>query len=76
MKKNRLNEQSLTENEKKCLEMYANDLTVNQIADKLILSPKTIGRHLDNAKYKLGLERRTSLIVYYHNFLSNENTDG
>jgi DNA-binding NarL/FixJ family response regulator len=39
-------------------------LTNRQIADKLFISPKTVGRHVENIYVKIGVSTRAAAAVF------------
>ncbi|HKY51007.1 MAG TPA: LuxR C-terminal-related transcriptional regulator [Candidatus Limnocylindria bacterium] len=53
----------LSEREVEVLTLAAEGLTNRQIADRLVLSPHTIARHLANARAKLGASNRAEAAV-------------
>ncbi len=54
---------SLTERERRVLELVADGMTNRQIAGELFLAEKTVKNHVSNLLAKLGLERRTQAAV-------------
>lgn len=54
----------LTEREREVLTLIADGLNNQQVADKLVISVKTVERHRANIMTKLGLHSRTELVKY------------
>jgi len=54
----------LTDREKEVLQLVAEGRTNREIAEKLVISVKTVLRHRTNAMEKLGFHNRTELIKY------------
>ncbi|MGH3648548.1 MAG: response regulator [Micromonosporaceae bacterium] len=54
---------SLTEQERKILELIAEGLTNRQIAERMFLAEKTVKNYVSSLLSKLGLERRTQAAV-------------
>jgi DNA-binding CsgD family transcriptional regulator len=54
---------ALTPRERQIVEMLAGGATGEQIAERLVLSPETVQKHVHNAKRKLGAETRAHLIA-------------
>ena len=52
---------TLTKSEKVSLGHYLTGSTIKQIAQKLHVSPRTLEKHLENAKGKLGIKTRSEL---------------
>jgi two-component system response regulator DevR len=55
---------TLTDQERKVLELIAEGLTNRQIGEQLHLAEKTIKNYVSNLLAKLGMERRTQAAVY------------
>jgi len=55
---------ALTEREVEILQYVALGMTNNEIADKLVLSERTVRTHLTNILSKLGLSNRTQAALY------------
>ncbi|TMC22361.1 MAG: response regulator transcription factor [Chloroflexi bacterium] len=55
---------SLTEREREILKLVAEGLTNNQIAERLIISPKTVDTHRTHIMDKLNLHSRAELVKY------------
>jgi DNA-binding NarL/FixJ family response regulator len=55
---------SLTEQERRILELIAEGLTNRQIAERMFLAEKTVKNYVSSLLAKLGLERRTQAAVY------------
>lgn len=56
--------QSLTDQERRILELIAEGLTNRQIAERIFLAEKTIKNYVSSILAKLGMERRTQAAVY------------
>ncbi len=56
--------QSLTERERQVLELIAIGLNNREIADKMVISEKTVKTHVSNILDKLGLEDRTRAAIW------------
>ena len=54
----------LSPREREVVELMVNGLTNRQIADKLVLSRRTVGTHVESAMRKLRVSSRTALAVY------------
>ena len=54
----------LTEREREILKLIAEGLTNNQIADRLVISPKTVDTHRTHIMDKLNLHNRAELVKY------------
>lgn len=54
----------LTERETDVLRMVAKGLTSRQIAERLVLSPRTVENHVQNTLTKLALHNRSQLVRY------------
>lgn len=54
----------LTERERQVLTLIADGLSNQDVADKLVISVKTVERHRANILGKLGLHNRTELVKY------------
>jgi DNA-binding CsgD family transcriptional regulator len=50
----------LTEREREILDLIGEGISNHEIADRLVLSPRTVERHVSNIYVKLGLEGRTA----------------
>lgn len=55
---------SLTDRERRVLELVAEGLTNRQIGDELLLAEKTVKNYVSSILVKLGLERRTQAAVF------------
>jgi DNA-binding CsgD family transcriptional regulator len=53
--------QALTSAERRVVELASDGLTNRQIADRLVLAPKTVEWHLSHAFAKLGIRSRREL---------------
>ena len=56
--------QGLTEREREVLDLIAQGMTNNQIAEKMVISEKTVKTHVSNLLDKLGLEDRTRAAIW------------
>ena len=56
--------QALTEREQEVLTHLAEGESNNEIAEKLVISPKTVARHRENIMRKLNLHSRSELVRY------------
>ena len=54
----------LTERESEVLKHLAEGESNNEIAENLVISPKTVARHRENIMRKLNLHSRTELVRY------------
>ena len=60
----------LTPREREILQLLADGLTPTQISDRLFISPRTVGSHVENLFRKLGVSSRTqALALAYRNGL-------
>lgn len=57
-------EEPLTEREQEVLALLADGNNNSEIAEKLVISPKTVARHRENIMRKLNLHSRTELVKY------------
>ncbi len=55
---------SLTEREREILKLVAEGYTNNQIAERLVISPKTVDTHRTHVMDKLNLHSRAELVKY------------
>jgi LuxR family maltose regulon positive regulatory protein len=56
--------EALSEREQEVLRLIALGLTNREAAERLIVAPSTIKKHLDHIYLKLGVNRRTQAIAY------------
>jgi two-component system response regulator NreC len=56
--------EELTPREREVLTLIAEGLTSRQIAERLVVSPKTVDRHRENIMAKLNLHSRVELVKY------------
>jgi DNA-binding NarL/FixJ family response regulator len=54
----------LTDREVEVLCLIANGVTNRQVADELFISPKTVGRHVENIYAKIGVSTRAAAALY------------
>lgn len=54
----------LTEREREVLTLIAEGMTSREIAERLVVSPKTVDRHRENIMAKLNLHNRAELVKY------------
>jgi DNA-binding NarL/FixJ family response regulator len=55
---------TLTDRESQILALIADGHTSREIADMLVISPRTVERHRENLRHKLGLRNRVDLTRY------------
>jgi DNA-binding NarL/FixJ family response regulator len=55
---------ALTDRESQILALIADGHTSREIADMLVISPRTVERHRENLRHKLGLRNRVDLTRY------------
>ena len=55
---------ALTPRERQVLHMAAEGLTSTEIADRLVISPRTVEGHRGNLMHKLGLKNQSDLVRY------------
>ena len=58
------NEQSLTSRELEVLRLVAEGQTDRKVAERLIISPRTVNRHLSNIFAKLDVPARAAAVAY------------
>jgi DNA-binding NarL/FixJ family response regulator len=56
----------LTTREREVLSLLADGMSTRQIADKLVISPRTIGTHVQHILGKLGVHSRAQAVAYAH----------
>ncbi len=52
----------ISDREKEVLNLYAQGLTYNQIADELMLSPSTIRKHIENIYKKMEVHNKMEAV--------------
>ena len=62
----------LTPRERQVLRMLSDGLTQNDIATELVISPKTVGTHLQHILSKLEVHSRTQAVAMAHRYGSND----
>jgi DNA-binding NarL/FixJ family response regulator len=67
---------SLTDQERRILELIAEGLTNRQIAERMFLAEKTVKNYVSSLLAKLGLERRTQAAVYGARVLDDRHHPG
>ena len=55
---------ALTDRELEVLRLIAKGLTARQVAERLVLSPRTVQNHIQNTLHKLQLHNRAQLVRY------------
>lgn len=58
------NPDGLTDREVEVLRLISGGLTNREVADELYISPKTVGRHVENIYTKIGVSTRAGAAVY------------
>ena len=58
--------EKLTERELQITELLAEGLSQNEISEKLVLSPKTVRKHLGNLYCKTYTHSMHQLVVFYY----------
>ncbi len=53
----------LTKREKEIFNLLINNMTTKEIADKLLISEKTVRNHISNTMQKLGVKSRSGAVV-------------
>jgi DNA-binding NarL/FixJ family response regulator len=67
--------ESLSDRELEVLELIGNGLGSREIAEKLLVSIKTIESHREHLKAKLGLSRGTDLVSYAFNWFHDQKSE-
>jgi DNA-binding NarL/FixJ family response regulator len=62
----------LTPRERQVLQMLADGLSQNDIAAELVISPKTVGTHLQHILSKLEVHSRTQAVAIAHRYGDND----
>lgn len=55
----------ISNRENEIIECLSHGLTEKEIGEKLYISPKTVDRHIDNIKKKIGVNKNVEIIAYY-----------
>lgn len=53
----------VTAREREILELVAQGLSTKEIASEVSIAPRTVDRHIENARLKLGARNRTHMVV-------------
>ena len=69
---NSFNETSLSKRELEVLELICQQLTTNEIGEKLFISPRTVEVHRNNLQIKAGVKNVAGLVIYaiQHNLVT------
>lgn len=51
--------------ENQIIEKLSHGLSENEIGETLFISPKTVDRHIDNIKKKIGVTKNIEIVAYY-----------
>ncbi len=57
------NPAGLTVRERQILQLIAQGLSTKEVARQVVIAPRTVDRHVDNIRYKLGAKNRTHMIA-------------
>ena len=55
----------ISNRENQIIEGLSHGLTEKEIGEKLYISPKTVDRHIDNIKKKIGVNKNIEIVAYY-----------
>lgn len=55
----------ISNRENEIIEELSHGLSEKEIGEKLFISPKTVGRHIDNIKKKIGVSKNIEIVAYY-----------
>lgn len=55
----------ISKRENQIIEGLSHGLSEKEIGEKLYISPKTVDRHLDNIKKKIGVSKNIEIVAYY-----------
>lgn len=55
----------ISNRENQIIEGLSHGLTEKEIGEKLYISPKTVDRHIDNIKKKIGVNKNIEIVTYY-----------
>lgn len=55
----------ISKRENQVIEGLSHGLSEKEIGEKLYISPKTVDRHLDNIKKKIGVTKNIEIVAYY-----------
>ena len=56
---------SISNRENQIIEKLSHEMTEKEIGDTLFISPKTVDRHIDNIKKKIGVTKNIEIVAYY-----------
>lgn len=56
---------SISNRENQIIEKLSHGLSEKEIGEKLFISPKTVDRHIDNIKKKIGVTKNIEIVAYY-----------
>lgn len=55
----------ISNRENQIIEKLSHGLSEKEIGEKLFISPKTVDRHIDNIKKKIGVTKNIEIVAYY-----------
>lgn len=56
---------TISNRENEIIEELSHGLSKKEIGEKLFISPKTVDRHIDNIKKKIGVSKNIEIVAYY-----------
>lgn len=56
---------SISKRENEIIKNLSHGLSEKEIGEKLFISPKTVDRHIDNIKKKIGVSKNIEVVAYY-----------